>query len=166
MAALPAALGDPGHERVDQLGADRTTGAVRMSWTSSMDGRASSMPKPRPASDLPVDAGVQIGEAVGELDLLAVDGDRAEGGLPLRAGRLRAGRVFSTERNQRTSARSSRAYPARARLGAGAAPISCTGPKIQVSMSKKWTPMLVAMPPDLSSSPFQESKYQRPREVM
>ena len=32
-------------------------------------------------------------------------------------------------------------------------------------MSKKWTPMLVVIPPDLSSDPFQETSYHRPREV-
>jgi hypothetical protein len=33
-------------------------------------------------------------------------------------------------------------------------------------MSKKCTPMLVAMPPLLLVSPFHDCRYQRPRDVM
>ena len=89
-------------------------------------------PEAAPRQDLPVDLGVEVGEAVGELELLPVEG----GSLLARAREVRV-----DERNQRT----------RLERGSGAAVDAArrlTG-RNQESMSKKWTPMLVVMPPDL-----------------
>ena len=62
---------------------------VPMRCDSSMDGRASAMPKPRPCKHLFVDARVQVGKPFAELELLAVDGDRPERGPLARLRRER-----------------------------------------------------------------------------
>ena len=90
----------------------RPPASVGSRCASSIDGRASSMPKPRPASTSSVDAGVQVGEAFGELDLLAVDGDRAERRLAARAAARTAGRPVRPTGTSARRARSSSRQPA------------------------------------------------------
>jgi len=71
----------------------------------------------------------------------------------------------STDRNHVTRARSNSRWPAVQVGVARWTSLSTTGPKSQISRSKKWIPMLVASPPDRSMLPFQETKYHLPREV-
>ena len=109
-----------------------------------------------------VDARVEIGEAVAELDLppsTVIDRN-----VVLTPGSAANGRsATSVDRNQRTRARSSSRNPPIRRSSRRWTSQPVTGPNSHSSRSKKWMPMLVTMPPERSSEPFHDTSYQRPR---
>ena len=74
--------------------------------------------------------------------------------------------LLSVERNHCTSARSRSSTPAASCVSRRLTCDARTPPNNQINRSKKWMPMLVTMPPERSTWPFQDVSYQEPRAVM
>ena len=98
--------------------------------------------------DVFVHAGVQVGEAAAEFDFFIIYCDAAVGGFAFGSGFF--GYIMLIQREVPT-------YRGMLQLDEAGilcssercSSLCCTGPKNHISISKKWTPMLVAMPPDL-----------------
>ena len=142
-----------------------TPACCRMRCDSAIDRTAVVDAEAAAGEHFLVDAGVQVGEPVAELDLVAVDRDRSERRLHARLRRKR--QVGDVRRQEPAHPRALELEEAAdaALARAGAPRTRSTGPNSHSSRSKKWMPMLVTMPPERSSEPFHDTSYQRPRAV-